>query len=85
MRRWLVGVATLLGPLYLGTMVLTVVLLVIYIRDAYRNPALGEDRRTFWAVVLFHGNLLAMPVYWWLYMRPGTGARAGRPEPLTEG
>lgn len=61
----------LLAALHIGTMVLVIVLLVIYIRDAYGNPRLPEDKRTFWAVVLFMGNMIAMPIYWWLYMRPG--------------
>lgn len=62
--------APLLFGLHLATMVVIVVLLVVYIRDAYRNPELPDDRRTFWAVVLFMGNAVAMPIYWWLYKRP---------------
>ena len=118
MRRWLLGLATLLPVIYMAfffvviaaasiagggdpdngliipdavlfslhiaTIILITVLLVVYIRDAYRNPDLPDDRRIFWAVVLFMGNAIAMPIYWWLYMRPKDdgGTKAGNaPEP----
>lgn len=60
-----------LAALHLATMLLIVALLVVFIRDAYGNPRIDEGKRTFWAIVLFMGNMIAMPVYWWLYMRPG--------------
>jgi hypothetical protein len=64
-----------LFSLHIETMLLIGVLLVIYLRDAWRNPELEGDRRTFWAVVLFFGNVVAMPVYWRMYLRPGRPAR----------
>lgn len=70
----------MLFSLHIATMILTIVLLVIYVRDAYGNPELAEDRRTFWAVVLFMGNAIAMPIYWWLYTRPNRKAAATSPD-----
>lgn len=46
----------------------TVVLLVIYIRDVFQNPRVAPDKRALWAVVLFLGNTIAMPIYWYLYV-----------------
>jgi hypothetical protein len=60
----------LLIALHLGTMLVVVGLLVVYIIDVFRNPRLEETHRVLWAIVLFMGNAIAMPVYWWLYMRP---------------
>lgn len=62
--------AVLFG-LHLATMVVVALLLVVFIVDCYRSPRVPDDRRTLWAVILFLGNLLAMPVYWWIYVRPG--------------
>jgi hypothetical protein len=70
--RPLVPPPVLLG-LQLATTSLIVALLVAYLRDAYRNPRLTAARRTFWTVVLFVGSTVAMPVYWWLYVRRAGG------------
>jgi hypothetical protein len=51
-----------------GTMLLMMALLVFYIRDVFRNSALRDEKRTLWAVVLFMGAPIAMPVYWWHYV-----------------
>jgi hypothetical protein len=69
----------LLG-LQLATTFLIVALLVVYLRDAYRNPRLTAARRRFWTVVLFVGSTVAMPVYWWLYVRR-TGLTLAATEP----
>lgn len=56
--------------LHFATIIVIIALLVFYVRDAYRSPQIPDDRRTFWAVVLCMGNAIAMPIYWWLYVRP---------------
>jgi hypothetical protein len=43
-------------------------LLVFYIRHVFQNDRMQEDRKMLWAVVLFLGNALAMPIYWYLYI-----------------
>ncbi|MEA2448522.1 MAG: hypothetical protein QOG63_454 [Thermoleophilaceae bacterium] len=59
-----------LAGFHMLTLLILAVLLVICIRDAYRTPRIPDDKRTFWAVVLFLGNVVSIPTYWWLYMRP---------------
>lgn len=44
--------------------------IVGYLRDAYRRPRLTAARLKLWTVVLFVGGRVAMPVCWWLYVRP---------------
>jgi hypothetical protein len=58
----------LLMALHLGTMLLMMALLTFYIVHVFKNSAISGDKRTLWAVVLFFGNIIAMPVYWFLYV-----------------
>ena len=46
------------------------VLLAIYIYNVFHNDGVGKDKKALWAVVLFLGNMIAMPIYWYLYVRP---------------
>lgn len=55
-------------PLHLLTMLLIVLLLVFYITHVFRNDRVDKDKKALWAVVLFLGNAIAMPVYWYLYV-----------------
>ena len=57
-----------LFSLHLATMGLILVLTVIYLVIAYRSPDVPNDKRTFWAVVLFMGNAFAFPVFWYLFL-----------------
>jgi len=43
-------------------------LLAIYLIHLYRTSSVPDGRRAFWAVVLFMGNMVAMPIYWYLYV-----------------
>jgi hypothetical protein len=62
---------------HLLTMLLTFVLIAFYIVHVFKNPALKDDRRVLWAVVLFMGGIIAAPVYWWLFIwRPLRGDAA---------
>jgi hypothetical protein len=47
---------------------LTVGLTIFYIVNVFRNDRVAKDKKALWAVVLFMGSLLAMPVYWYLYI-----------------
>lgn len=58
----------LLFVAHIGTMLVIMGLLAFYIVHVFRNPALPESRRVLWAVVLFMGNMVSMPVYWFLYI-----------------
>jgi O-antigen/teichoic acid export membrane protein len=54
---------------------LLVGLALFYAVHAMRNPRIEEARRPLWLVVLLLGAPLSMPVYWYLYLYTGLGAR----------
>ncbi|HEU4866640.1 MAG TPA: hypothetical protein VFV09_02830 [Actinomycetota bacterium] len=43
-------------------------LLAVYIRLLFKTDRVPADKKALWAVVLFFGNMLAMPVFWYLYV-----------------
>ena len=55
-------------PLHFLTMLEIFVLLVIYIVHVFKTDRISQDKKALWAVVLFLGNMIAMPVYWYLYI-----------------
>jgi hypothetical protein len=55
-------------PLHFLTMFEIAVLLVIYIRHVFKTDRVPQDKKSLWAVVLFLGNVVAMPIYWYLYI-----------------
>ena len=57
-----------LFALHLLTMLWVMGLMVFYIVNVFRNDRVEKDKKVLWAVVLFLGNMLAMPVYWYLYI-----------------
>jgi len=67
--------------LHLLTMLWIMALTIFYIVNVFRNERVDKDKKVLWAVVLFMGNLIAMPIYWYLYIwkepavtRPGPSA-----------
>lgn len=61
---------SLMVGLHFSTMVWICVLVLIYILNVFRNERVASDKKNLWAVVLFLGNVVAMPVYWYLYIWP---------------
>ncbi|MCI0483002.1 MAG: hypothetical protein L0Y78_00270, partial [candidate division NC10 bacterium] len=57
-----------LFALPLVTLLWIVALLIIYIVNVFRNDRVPQDKRARWAVTLFLGNMIAMPIYWYLYI-----------------
>lgn len=49
-------------------MVLVVGLLIYYIRHLFKTKLVPNDMKALWAVVLFLGNMIAMPVFWYHYI-----------------
>lgn len=41
-------------------------LVIFYISHAVRNRQLSNDMRLLWASLIFVGNLITMPIYWYL-------------------
>jgi hypothetical protein len=58
----------LILPLHLLTMIAIMALMVFYIVNVFRNDRVEKDKKALWAVVLFMGNMIAMPIYWYLYI-----------------
>jgi len=42
--------------------------LVIYVIDVFKNNKVKKDLKAVWAIILFVGNVIAMPIYWYLYI-----------------
>lgn len=55
-------------PLHLLTMLISFALMVFYIVNVFKNKRIENDKKALWAVVLFFGGMLAMPVYWYLFI-----------------
>lgn len=55
-------------PLHFFTMFEIFVLIVIYIINVFKTERVPQDKKALWAVVLFLGNLISMPIYWYLYI-----------------
>jgi hypothetical protein len=76
----------LIGPvgvvLHLATIFWSMGLLAIYVLDVLRNPKLDETLRIVWTVSLVLATIVAMLVYWWLYLRRGERHGAGAPAGL---
>src|SRR5919106_545047 len=58
----------LIFPLHILTMLIIAALTVFYIVNVFRNDRVEKDKKVLWAVVLFMGNVMAMPIYWYLYI-----------------
>lgn len=57
----------LVFALHLLTMLLIMALTVFYIVDIFKNNRVEKDKKALWAIVIFMGNAIAMPIYWYLY------------------
>src|SRR3954471_24278006 len=64
-----------LFALQIATTLVIAGLLGLCLHHVHRSPELRPRRRMAWVVMLFVGSAVAMPVYWWLYMRPDSDAR----------
>ncbi len=58
----------LLFPITGLNVLVVLALLIFYVRDLFRNPGVREDRRVLWAVLLFCGGPISMPIYSYLYI-----------------
>jgi lysylphosphatidylglycerol synthetase-like protein (DUF2156 family) len=71
--------AAIIIPLHFLTMIITFVLMVIYVVYLFRTDRVAKESKALWAVVLILGNILSMPVFWYLYIwkKPPEGQAAG--------
>ena len=59
---------SIIFALHLLTMFLIFALLIVYIRNVFKNNSVPSEKKALWAVVLFLGNMIAMPIYFYLYI-----------------
>ena len=69
-------------PLHFLTMLEIFVLLVIYMIHVFKTDRVSQDKKALWAVVLFLGNMIAMPIYWYLYI--WKEPKQSTPEPVAQ-
>ena len=55
---------------HLATMLSIFALTTFYIVYLFKTDRVAVDKKALWAVVLFMGNLVAMPVFFYLYIWP---------------
>jgi len=55
-------------PLHFLTMLEIFVMIIIYIIHIFKTEKVPQDKKALWAVVIFLGNMIAMPIYWYLYI-----------------
>jgi hypothetical protein len=73
-------------PLHLFTMLSMMALIAFYIVNVFRNDRVEKDKKVLWTIVLFMGNMIAMPVYWYLYIwRESPAGSSSTPPALREG
>ncbi len=70
------AILLIVSLLRLLTMLEVVVLLVIYICHVFKTDRVPQDKKALWAVVLFLGSVIAMPIYWYLHIWPRSGKGA---------
>lgn len=56
-------------------------LIVFYVIHLYTKSGLSGALRGLWLVLILFANLFAMPVYWFLYVKPDRDAEAAPPPP----
>src|SRR3989338_7739241 len=59
---------SIIFALHLLTMFLIFAFLIVYIRNVFKNNSVPSEKKALWAVVLFLGNMIAMPIYFYLYI-----------------
>lgn len=70
-------------PLHLLTMLWIIALTIFYIVNVFKNDLVDKAKKVLWAVVIFMGSLIAMPIYWYLYIwRESAVAGSPPPPPL---
>lgn len=64
----MVGSFGVIFVLHFLTIFGSMALMVYYIFHVFNNPRLDDDKNTrlLWALVIFFGNFLAMPIYWYI-------------------
>jgi hypothetical protein len=67
-REPLGGLIVLVFVLHMFTILLSFALIAFYIVFLFKTDRVDADKKALWAVVLFLGNMIAMPVFYYLYI-----------------
>ena len=51
-----------------ATILLMFGLLAVYLTHLMRSSFVPHDQRIVWVLMLIFANMIAMPIYWWLYV-----------------
>jgi hypothetical protein len=62
------GLFKIIMPLHMFTSLEIMVLIVVYIVILFKTNVVAKDKKALWAVVLFLGSIISMPVFWYLYL-----------------
>ena len=62
------GIVQILFPLHFLTMLILFGLLIFYVVNVFRNALIESDKKVLWLIVIFFGNIIAMPVYWYIHI-----------------
>jgi hypothetical protein len=55
---------------HMGMMMVMFALLAFYIVFLFKTNAVRTEMKALWAIVLFFGGPIAMPIFWYLYIWP---------------
>ena len=53
---------------HFASILISFALIGFYIAHIFKSNKIDKDKKALWAVVIFLGNIMAMPVYWYLYI-----------------
>jgi hypothetical protein len=56
--------------MHLGVMLLMFALITFYIVFLFKTDRVRNDMKAVWAVAIFMGSIVAMPIFWYLYIWP---------------
>ena len=59
---------SILFALHFFTIIYMFALIGFYIYYLFKTDRVPKDKKALWAVVIFLGNMFAMPVFWFLYI-----------------
>ena len=63
----------LVFALHFATILLIFGLIAFYIVYLFKTERVAQDKKALWAAVLFLGGMIAMPVFFYLYIWPEAG------------
>ncbi len=62
------GVFPIIFILHFLTIFVIIGLTIFYIIHAIKNESINKDMRLIWILVIFMGNMISMPIYWYIYI-----------------